>query len=73
MAGDDHPDLKPLTVGQCFSEHGGPVVITRWQLTDEERARVFGGEDLFLYVFAPLLPEIQIGVGSQFHEYDPER
>lgn len=70
MAGMDDEDLKPLTVGECRSNEGEPVIITRWRFSEEDKQRIAAGEDLFLYLFAPLLPQLQISVGSMYHEHD---
>lgn len=69
-AGMEDDELKPLTVGECRSEDGTPVIITRWRFSEADKVRIIQGEDLFLYIFAPLLPQLQIGIGSQFHEHD---
>lgn len=70
MAGDDSPELMPMTVGECRSQEGAPVIITRWRLTEAEKQQVMlDGLDIFLYVFAPLMPQIQISIGSKYHEH----
>jgi len=41
------------------------VVITRWRLTDEERARILAGEDLYLTIWSggrPICP-VHLNVG----------
>lgn len=70
MAGMDDEELMPLTVGECRSREGAPVIITRWRFSEEDKARILAGEDLFLYHFAPLLPQIQISIGSKYHELE---
>jgi hypothetical protein len=61
---------KSITIGIGTSVDDKPVCITRWRLSDEDRARVFGGEDIFLYIFDARMPEMQIHVGSEYHELE---
>lgn len=68
--------IQPLTVSAILgalleeaAQHaratGAPLRVTRWRLTDEERARVVAGDDLFLTLLtfgSPMQP-ISMTVG----------
>src|SRR3990167_9883090 len=48
---DEYLDLPSVRTPAVFDEGRlmvPPYVITRWALTDEERARVLRGEDIFI-------------------------
>lgn len=58
----DQPEYLPLPVAKLHGDEGR--VISRWRLTDEERAQIAAGADLYLEVLTfhqplqPLLPTV---------------
>lgn len=47
--------------------HGGEVLVTRWRFSDEDRARVAAGEDLYLahLTFGGPFQPIIVQVGAE--------
>lgn len=62
---EDQLEYKPLVAARYQTPDGVPVLLTRWRFTDEDRARVAAGGDLYLSVMTfgqPLQPiGVQIG------------
>lgn len=62
---EDQLEYKPLVAARYVTEDGVPVLLTRWRLTDEERALIAEGADLYLSVMTfgqPLQPlSLQVG------------
>jgi hypothetical protein len=58
----DQPQYRPLPVVRLHGRNGR--VITRWQLTAEERLRVMSGEDIYIEILTfheplqPILPTV---------------
>ena len=61
--GLDNDVCKPITVGIGKSDLGHPAILTRWRLSDEDRARVAKGEDLYIVVMADRLSPMQVEIG----------
>ena len=62
---EEQPEYAPITVAGFLDEDGRPGVISRWRLTDEERAQVAAGADLYLSLFTfgqPMQP-VHLEVG----------
>jgi hypothetical protein len=61
---EDQLEYKPLVAARYQTEDGHQMLLTRWRFTDEERARIAGGEDLYLGVMTfgqplqPLAPQV---------------
>ena len=59
----DQPEYNPLPA--VVIETQGRPILTRWEFTDEERARIAAGESLYLWVYTfgqplqPIAPEIK--------------
>lgn len=59
---EDQPAYQPLPVARLHGAEGR--VISRWTLTDEERVRIAGGEDLYIELLTfgqplqPILPTV---------------
>lgn len=56
---EDQLEYKPLTAAVYRTEEGHVTLLTRWKFTDEERAAIAAGEDLYLGVMTfggPLQP-----------------
>lgn len=54
----DQPEYQPLPAAIVMREEG-KAVVTRWQFTDEERAAIASGADLYLELLTfggPLQP-----------------
>lgn len=64
MLAEDQTEYKTLCAASVTFSDGAQAMVTRWRLTDEERARVAAGEDLFVTMLTfgkplqPILPEI---------------
>lgn len=60
IMGEHQPEYQDLPAIRTPLGH----VITRWRLTDEERARVMAGEDLYLTIWShgPINP-VSLSVG----------
>ncbi len=61
----DQPEYNPLPAALVLRDEG-LTVVTRWQLTDDERAAIAGGADLYLELLTngnPLQP-IRLMVGE---------
>ena len=62
---EDQLEYRPLVAAVYQTPEGVPVLLTRWRLTDAERARVLAGDDLYLSVMTfgkPLQPlGMQVG------------
>jgi hypothetical protein len=61
---EDQEEYSPLVAAvYCFE--GQRTLLTRWRLSDEDRARIAAGEDLYLSVMTfnnPLQPvSLQVG------------
>jgi hypothetical protein len=62
----EQPPYRPLPVARLAGKKGR--VVSRWNLTGEERARIAAGEDLYLEVLTfglplqPLLPTVGLRV-----------
>lgn len=62
--GEDQLEYSPLVAAQYVEEEGRQMLLTRWRFSDEDRARVAAGEDLYLGVLTqhPLQPlSVQVG------------
>ena len=57
--GVDQKGVIPLPTIQTPELH----IISRWQLTDIERRKIFEGEDLYLTVVAQNPPPVYLSVG----------
>lgn len=61
---EEQTDYSPL-VAAVYEQDGQRILLTRWRLDDEERARIAAGEDLYLSVMTfnnPLQPvSLQVG------------
>lgn len=61
---ENQPEYQNLPVA-VYDAEGGPVLVSRWKFTEEERARIAAGEDLTLavwthgHLFQPVL--LQVG------------
>jgi hypothetical protein len=64
---------QPLVAALYATEEGAPVLLTRWRFSEEGRARIAAGEDLYLAVttfgkpLQPLAPQI----GAEGYEVPP--
>lgn len=63
----DSDVYMPVTVGVGFTDEGHRCWITRWRLTDEDKARIANDEDVFLFITSDGFPPVQVHVGSPFH------
>ena len=70
--GAESETYRPLTVGLAHNVGGHRCLITRWRLSDDDRAKIADGWDVFVYVTADNLPPIFLSVGSEYHEYAGE-
>jgi hypothetical protein len=62
---EEQTDYSPL-VAAVYEQDGQRILLTRWRLDDEERARIAAGEDLYLSVMTfnnPLQP-VSLRVGA---------
>lgn len=61
---EDQLEYKPLVAARYQTEDGHAMLLTRWRFTDEERAAIAAGEDLYLGVLTfgqplqPLAPQV---------------
>lgn len=62
---EDQLEYRPLVAALYETAEGVPVLLTRWRFTDEERAAIAAGEDLYLGVmtFGKPLQPLMAGVG----------
>jgi hypothetical protein len=64
---ENHPEYSPVTVAVYGDNRklGPRTLLSRWTFTDEERARIAAGEDVFLGVITfgrPMQPvSLQVG------------
>lgn len=57
-------DYSPLVVAVYVDEQGGPgCLLSRWRFTEEERALIAKGEDLYLSVGGDGHPPVRLQVG----------
>lgn len=61
--------LLPAAYGE--TDTGNRSIVTRWRLSDEERARVAAGEDVFLCVIGERIQPLQMHVGWPYGELEP--
>lgn len=64
----NQPQYDPLVIGAYYSsELQSPVFLSRWKPTEEERARIAAGEDLYLSVntFGRPFPPVSLQVGPE--------
>lgn len=64
----DQPQYEALVIGAYYNNAlGSPVFLSRWKPTDEERARIAAGEDLYLSVntFGGPFPPVGLQVGPE--------
>lgn len=61
---EDQLQYKPL-VGALYDTEQGITVLTRWRFTDEDRAKIAAGEDLYIGLLTfggPVQPlSLQVG------------
>lgn len=64
---EDQLEYKPLVAALYQTPEGTTVLLTRWRFTDEDRAKISAGEDLYLGVmtFGKPLQPLMIGVGPE--------
>lgn len=70
---EDQLEYKPLVAAVYETEAGARVLLTRWRFSDEDRARIAAGEDLYLGVmtFGQPLQPLMVGVGPEGWEVAP--
>lgn len=64
----DQPQYDPLVIGAYYNTAlQSPVFLSRWKPTEEERARIAAGEDLYLSVntFGGAFPPVGLQVGPE--------
>lgn len=64
---EEQPEYSPLVVARYVDAQGVEHLLSRWRLTDEERAQIASGEDLYLCLLThgqPLQP-IMMQVGPE--------
>lgn len=54
-----------LWVERTEDSEGEPVLRSVWKLTDEERARVAAGENIYLVVWGTGTPPVNLGVTDE--------
>lgn len=69
--GEESETYRTVTVAIGTTGLNRRCLITRWRLSDLDRARIAVGEDVFAYVTADTLPPIFLTVGSEYHELEP--
>ena len=62
---EDQLEYKPLVAARYETPDGVPVLLTRWRFSEEDRAKIAAGEDLYLGVltFGQPLQPLQVQVG----------
>jgi hypothetical protein len=63
---EDQHDYLALTAAVVEWRDGSRGILTRWRLTDDERRRIAGGEDLYvtLLTFGQPMQPLGIDVGT---------
>lgn len=54
--GVDSERFLPITIGVAETDLGGTAFVTRWRLSDDDRAAILRGEDLFVTQMHPQPP-----------------
>jgi len=57
--GENQAGVIPLPTIQTPNHH----IISRWSFSDEERRKIFQGEDLYLVVVADRPPPVYLNIG----------
>jgi hypothetical protein len=68
MIAEEQHQYKTLVGAVYHTEEGVRIILTRWRLDDDERAKIAAGEDIYLGLMTfngPLQPII-IGVDKSF-------
>lgn len=65
---EDQIEYSPITAGVYENADGSRALLTRWRLTDDERAAIADGEDLYLMLLTfgrPMQPvALRVGPGD---------
>lgn len=64
---EDQAEYLPLTAAVYQTPDGVRILLTRWRFSEEDRARVAAGEDLYLSVmtFGQPLQPLMVQVGPE--------
>lgn len=77
MVAEDQPEYFPLAAALIRYEDGTRAHLTRWTFSDEDRAKIAAGEDLYLVQLTaggPMTPvSLEVGrptwaAGEEVHE-----
>lgn len=60
---ENRTGFQPITVAHHDDGAGNPVYVTRWTLTEAERALIAGGADLYVWQHGPVLQPMGVQVG----------
>lgn len=58
----DNPEVRPLAVRDMVLEDGSRCVVSAWEPTADELARLNAGHPVYLYIFGTNMPPAFVGV-----------
>ncbi len=63
-AGTSIEECHALPIMRAMYENGQHVVVSFWQMSDEERAKFIAGEPIHLVVWGQTMAPVALGVGA---------